>query len=536
MTDDPLPDPPPTPPNLAAWSTHLGRRIEDSHELRYSLAAGGTLPAAFSAMSLRYSDSPALTFDGTTLTHGQVESETARVAAALKRTNIGRGTRVAIVADPDLSVVVAYLAGLRVGAIVTLAHPSYTVSELADILRGSGAEVALATGESLAKVVGLSADFLTIGLKGLDRAIAEHVLDDGHESDVAAVEPAIGPDSLAIQAFTSGSTGEPKPVRLSHRNLLTSIRGAMGAWRWSAADRLVHCLPIAHQHGLGAVHAALLSGSHAVILPRFDPERLIEVADRQQASVLFSVPAIYDRLLADVPHLLDRLRGLRLMTSGSAPLPPETALKIQEATGQIPLERYGSTEAGLDVSNPYEGPRIPGTVGLALPGVEVGISQPDAETIADGGTGEVVLRGPQVFRGYGTDDDRGAFIGGWFRTGDFGTIDEETGHLRLVGRTKDVIITGGLNVYPLEIEKVLREIPGVVDAAVIGVQSQRWGEAVTAFVVMTDGATQDLNETLQSRLAPHKRPKQIIEVDEIPRTQVGKVRREVLESIALRPN
>jgi malonyl-CoA/methylmalonyl-CoA synthetase len=273
-----------------------------------------------------------------------------------------------------------------------------------------------------------------------------------------------------------------------------------------------------------------------VILPRFDPERLIEVADRQQASVLFSVPAIYDRLLADVPHLLDRLRGLRLMTSGSAPLPPETALKIQEATGQIPLERYGSTEAGLDVSNPYEGPRIPGTVGLALPGVEVGISQPDAETIADGGTGEVVLRGPQVFRGYGTDDDRGAFIGGWFRTGDFGTIDEETGHLRLVGRTKDVIITGGLNVYPLEIEKVLREIPGVVDAAVIGVQSQRWGEAVTAFVVMTDGATQDLNETLQSRLAPHKRPKQIIEVDEIPRTQVGKVRREVLESIALRTN
>lgn len=488
-------------------------------------------------MGRRYADRPALTVDGTTLTHGQVESETARVAAALKRTNVGLGTRIALVADPDLSVVVAYLAALRVGAIVTLVHPSYTVSEFAGIFRGGSAELALATGDSLGKVVELSTDFSTVGLKRLDRAIAEHVLDDGHESDVAAVEPAMGPDSPAIQAFTSGSTGEPKPVRLSHRNLLTSIRGAMGAWRWSAADRLVHCLPIAHQHGLGAIHAALLSGSHAVILPRFDPERLIEVADREEASVLFSVPAIYDRLLAEVPHLLDRLGRLRLMTSGSAPLAPETASRIQEATGQIPLERYGSTEAGLDVSNPYEGPRIPGTVGLALPGVEVAILDPDSGTITDRGTGEVVLRGPQVFGGYGTDEDRRAFVGGWFRTGDFGAIGEEPAHLRLVGRTKDVIITGGLNVYPPEIEKVLREIPGVVDAAVIGVQSERWGEAVTAFVVRDQGGPQDLTEALQSRLAPHKRPKQIIEVDEIPRTEVGKVRREELEqSIAQRPS
>jgi malonyl-CoA/methylmalonyl-CoA synthetase len=488
-------------------------------------------------MSLRCSDSPALTIDGDTVTHGQVERETVRVAAALRRMKVGRGTRVAIVADPDLSVVVGYLAALRVGAIVTLPHPSYTVSELADLLTASSAELALATGDSLGKVVELSTDISTVGLKGLDRAIAGRVLDDGHASDGAAVEPALGPDSPAIQAFTSGSTGEPKPVRLSHRNLLTSIRGAMGAWRWSAADRLVHCLPIAHQHGLGAIHAALLSGSHAVILPRFDPERLISVADREQASVLFSVPAIYDRLLMEVPDLLDRLRGLRLMTSGSAPLAPETASRIQEATGQIPLERYGSTEAGLDVSNPYEGPRIPGTVGIALPGVEVAIFDPEGETIADGGTGEVVLRGPQVFRGYGTDEDRDAFVRGWFRTRDFGTIDQETGHLRLVGRTKDVIISGGLNVYPLEIEKVLREIPGVVDAAVIGVQSKRWGEAVTAFVVRAQGATQDLDETLQSRLAPHKRPKQIIEVDEIPRTEVGKLRRDELEkSIALRPS
>lgn len=536
MDDGGLDDPAPTAANLAAWSTHLGRPVPDPVALRSRLTAGPTLSAAFSAGGRGRSDRPALTVDRVTLTHGEVARETTRVAAALGQRRVGAGTPVLIVADTDLSVVTAYLGALRVGAVVTMAHPSYTPSELADLVVASGAELALATGTSLGRLVDAGGTVPVAGLRTSDRGLVGSVLGDGSGSGDGAGEPAgVGGDSLALRAFTSGSTGRPKAVPLTHRNLLASIRGAMEAWRWSAEDVLVHCLPVAHQHGLGGVHAALLGGSHTVILPRFDPEQLVDVIARRRATVLFSVPAIYARLLTDAGPRLGDLRGLRLMTSGSAPLPPATAAAIEEVTGQVPLERYGTTESGLDVSNPYAGRRVPGTVGVALPGVEVALVAGEGAPVADGETGEVVVRGPQVFAGYAGATESPSFLRGWFRTGDVGEFDPSTGHLRLVGRVKDLIISGGMNVYPMEVERALREIPGVVDAAVIGLPSPEWGEQVVAFVVRGRGAAFDLGAALEPRLAPYKRPKQIVEVEEIPRTEMGKLRREELSRAAAKP-
>ncbi len=528
MTPISLDDPSASAEMLAAWSKHLGRPVEDAAALRRDLVAGPTLQAAFSATARRFPTSKALTVGGITLTHGEVDDESERVAGLLNAWGISPGTRVALLADNRMSVVTAYLGVLRAGATVTLVHPGYTPAEIARVLEVSGAQAALGTGAGLDGLVSAGPDCPVIGLEAGDQDWVAEVLDAREHAPIAG--GASSSDATAILALTSGTTGDPKPVPLSHGNLLASIRGVIWAWRWRPDDLLIHCLPIAHQHGLGAVHVALLTGSHAVILSGFDPEGLIAGVRQTQASALFAVPAIYERLLAEAPEQMTALGSLRVITSGSAALPVELALRIEEATGQLPVERYGLTETGLDVSNPIDGPRIPGTVGLALPGVELAVVDEGLQVLDQGETGEVVFRGPQVFDGYAGDTDGESFIGDWFRTGDIGVVDGDSGHLRLVGRSKEVIITGGMNVYPREIEGALLGVPGVVDAAVIGVPSSRWGEAVTAFVVTSGATPQQISDAVRGSLAPFKRPKQVIAVDAIPRTEVGKLRSEVLAS------
>jgi malonyl-CoA/methylmalonyl-CoA synthetase len=523
-----LDDPTPSGDMLAAWSKHVGRPVDDPKALHRGLTRGPTLPAAFSAVSRRHLRAAALTLGDTTLTHGEVEEESARVAGLMAAWGVGPGTRLTLLAEPEMSVVLTYLAALRSGAVVTLAHPSYTPYEIGRTLSASGAELAVGTGESLRRLVESDPDLPVLGVAPADREATREILAD--RPPARAPRPNEDGESTAILAFTSGTTGEPKPVPLSHRSLLASIRGVMLAWRWRPDDRLVHCLPIAHQHGLGAIHIALLTGSHAVILPSFEPAGLIEVLSNEDATALFAVPAIYDRLLTEVPTKVASLSRLRLMTSGSAPLPAELGNRIEHAVGELPVERYGLTETGLDVSNPFEGPRIAGTVGIALPGVELAVVDDAGKVLGLGETGEVILRGPQVFDGYPEDGGEG-FIGDWFRTGDIGTVEEESGHLRLVGRSKEVIITGGVNVYPREVEAALLALSGVVDAAVIGVPSHRWGEAVTAFVVASGISIEEIGSRMESVLAPFKRPKQIIAVESIPRTELGKIRRDLLAAL-----
>ncbi len=306
----------------------------------------------------------------------------------------------------------------------------------------------------------------------------------------------------------------------------------MWAWRWSGNDHLVHALPISHQHGLSGIHATLIAGSQATILRHFQPDALLETISNNLASVFFAVPAIHRRLLADLGEQAARLSPLRLVTSGSAPLSIDTARRFQEVTGQRIVERYGTTESGLDVSNPYEGDRIPGQVGLPLPGVEISIVDDSGEVAPPGEPGELVVRGPQVFAGY-LAEARDAFLADWFRTGDDAVIDPGSGYLSLVGRRKELIITGGMNVYPREVEEAIRQSPDVVDVAVVGVRSERWGEEVVAFVApeTVDGGA--VSAFIEASLAPYKRPKRILAVRELPQSQMGKIDRARLVELAV---
>ena len=511
---------------LGAWSTHLGRPVEDSLGLRERLGAG-TLPQAFTAAALRSPSKPALTLGNDSINHGQLNLHAGRMARELVRLGAGPEAAVLIGADTSLRAIVAYLGALRTVATVVLANPTYTPNELERLGSDSGAVLAIASGKTLETMS--RARLATAELVGLhidDRSTASVVLDDlrGDPARLASIDP----DSAALYAFTSATTGRAKCVPLSHRNLLASIRGAMWAWRWTASDVLVHTLPIAHQHGLGGIHATLMAGSHAVLPGQLDAEELLRTVAAGGPSVFFGVPAVYRTLIHDLGERLRAFNRLRLMTSGSAALSEDLARRVVDLVGVMPLERYGSTEAGLNVSNPYEGQRVAGTVGLPLPGIEVAVVDPAGRSLGRGEAGEVLVRGPQVFAGYRGMEAGSAFFLDWFKTGDIGLFEEEAGYLRLVGRTGDVIVTGGLNVYPKEVEAALAASPGVTDVAVIGIPSDRWGEEVTAFVVGTGVSTREVMESAERSLAPFKRPKTVLLVERIPRTDLGKLNRDQL--------
>jgi malonyl-CoA/methylmalonyl-CoA synthetase len=339
-------------------------------------------------------------------------------------------------------------------------------------------------------------------------------------------------------------------VPLTHGQLAASIRSAMAAWRWSADDVLAHALPLYHQHGLSGLHAALIAGGTVHIRSRFSPADLVRTIGQSGATVLFAVPTIYQALMAGDADAgpAAGLRGLRLAVCGSAPLSPALAERIPAVLGRLPLVRYGTTETGLNVSHIY-GDSHAGTVGVPLPGVlariwplggeltagqegELAAGQ-DGE-LAAGQDGEIQLRGPQVFGGYWHDPvaTEAAFTpDGWFRTGDIGRVDPATGQLAIRGRSKEMIITGGLNVYPREVELALESHPAVAEAAVAGVAHERWGEQVTAWVVIRPGCPFDESALIahtRTALAAYKCPKQVFQLAALPRNHVGKIVRRAL--------
>jgi malonyl-CoA/methylmalonyl-CoA synthetase len=323
---------------------------------------------------------------------------------------------------------------------------------------------------------------------------------------------------VALLCYTSGTTGAPKGAMLTHGNALASCEALRLAWRWTADDRLVLALPLFHVHGLGVgLHGTLLSGGSAMLLPRFDADAVLDAAREHDATLFFGVPTMYARL-AGSPRVAELAR-LRLCVSGSAPLPASLHDELDAHAGVRVLERYGMTETIMNVSNPCDGERRAGTVGFPLPGVEVRLDDP---------SGEILLRGPNVFPGYWgrPDATREAFTDdGWFRSGDVGARDHD-GYLRIVGRAKELIISGGYNVYPREVEDVLLEHPLVAEVAVVGEPSDEWGETVVAVVVPPTGAAADeeaLLEFAAEQLAPYKRPRRVRFVDALPRNALGKV-------------
>jgi malonyl-CoA/methylmalonyl-CoA synthetase len=504
-----------------AWAQHLGYPPAD--DLRERLCRG-SLAAAAHETALAVPDRPAIEVDGDVLTHGELDERAGRTAGWLAEHGVGAGDIVLLSSPSSLAFVVAYLGVLRAGATALLTNPGYTESELEALVADSGAVFGLASGPGSDHLNALATRQPQL------RKVASLNELGGTLASALALEPAARqPGTPAILAYTSGTTGKPKAVPLSDGNLLASTRAAMLAWRWRPDDVLVHALPLFHQHGLGGVHAALLAGSRTVVRSRFDPADLCWAIAGQRASVLFAVPSMYLRLAEWEGIEQADLTSLRLLVSGSAPLSPPLAKRMTELAGQPPLERYGLTESGLDVSNPYDGERRPGRVGVALPGIEFEIASTRGEMLPAGEDGEIVLRGPQVFAGYRGDSAAAARAfhpGGWFRTGDVGRIDPAEGNLQITGRVRELIISGGMNVYPREVELALEEHPGVSRAAVVGVPSKRWGEQVAAAVVaLGDGSPSEseLLEFARERLAQFKCPKRILVVEELPVNSVGKV-------------
>jgi malonyl-CoA/methylmalonyl-CoA synthetase len=408
---------------------------------------------------------------------------------------------------PSGPFVVAHCGALRAGVVVVPVNPAAARRELESAIAQARPTVAICGTEELAAWARAADPDLVVTTPDLDLPAGGPCALDG-----------AAPGDPGLLMYTSGTTGAPKGVELSHANLLAGAAAVVAAWGWSEEDRLILALPLCHVHGLAiGLHASLLVGSAVLLFERFDPEAVLREAE-DGATMFFGVPTMYGRL-ADAEGA-ERLGRLRLCVSGSAPLSPATHQRVAERCGQVVLERYGMTETLLLVSNPLNGERRAGTVGFPLPGVELRL---------DEATGEILVRGPSVFAGYRDlpEVNAAAFVEGWFRTGDIGAI--EDGYVRIVGRAKELIITGGYNVYPREVEDVLRSFPGVTDAAVIGTPSAEWGETVSAFVEGPEHLDLDaLASHAAALLAPYKRPRLLSRLDALPRNLLGKVVKERL--------
>jgi malonyl-CoA/methylmalonyl-CoA synthetase len=449
----------------------------------------------------------------------------ATITGLLGDLDVAPGDRVVLSCDPSVSTVAAYAAILRVGAVVVPANTGYTRRELEHVVGDVRPVLALASDP--ARFDGLVPALDPLRGEGRRRSGDVEAPHGGARSDGELGGEVLGSsDAPAMIAFTSGTTGAPKGAVLSHANLRASAESVAKAWHWTADDTLVLALPLFHMHGLGVgVNGTLVTGGSAVVLPQFSPDAVFDAIAEHRATLFFGVPTMYARL-ADHPRLPE-LAGVRLCVSGSAPLAPTLWQRIVDGSGQRVLERYGMSETAMLTSNPYEGQRRPGTVGLPLPGVEVRLGAGDG----------VEVRGPNVFGGYWERPDASAAAftqDGWFRTGDVGAFDDD-GYLSLVGRQSELIITGGYNVYPREVEDVLRAHPQVDDAAVVGVPDDAWGERVVAFVVTRDGARLDTGSVdahCVAELAPYKRPRDWRPIEALPRNAMGKIRRDELVRVA----
>ncbi|WP_333814610.1 AMP-binding protein [Tabrizicola sp.] len=439
--------------------------------------------------------------------------ETGRLANALFSLGLKKGDRLLLQVEKCEAVLSLYLACLRTGVVFLPVNPGYTVAETAHFL--TDAEPALAVTDP-ERVAGLSA--VGARVMALPDLLA---LAEGQDAGFA--DPAHGSDDLAAILYTSGTTGRSKGVMLSRENLASNAEALVGLWRFTEDDVLLHALPVFHTHGLFvATNCVLYSGASMIFHRAFQPSAVL--AALPGATVMMGVPTFYTRLLSDPGLTREVCARVRLFVSGSAPLSPATHAEWRERTGHAILERYGMTETNMITSNPYDGERKAGTVGMPLPGVEVRIAGPEG-ALPPGEAGAIEVRGPNVFKGYWRLPEKTAeeFREGWFVTGDMGAFDAE-GYLSILGRAKDLVITGGLNVYPAEVEAALDDLPGIAASAVIGVPHPDFGEAVVACVVGSaeEGA---VRAALRERLAAFKIPKRVLVVEELPRNAMGKVQK-----------
>jgi malonyl-CoA/methylmalonyl-CoA synthetase len=472
------------------------------------------------------------TIDGQRISYGELMARAGQMANVLIDRGVKIGDRVAAQTEKSVPGLVLYLAVVRAGAVYLPLNTAYTLNELEYFI--TDAEPSLVVCDPL-KADGIGAIASKVGAK------VETLGADGRgsltdaASKTATEFETVGRvnDDLAAILYTSGTTGRSKGAMLTHDNLASNSLSLVDYWRFSANDVLIHALPIYHTHGLFvASNVTLFARASMIFLPKFDPETIIKLMAR--ATVLMGVPTFYTRLLQSPALTKDSTRHMRLFISGSAPLLADTHREWFARTGHAVLERYGMTETNMNTSNPYDGDRVPGAVGNPLPGVSVRVTDPEnGQELGPERIGMIEVKGPNVFKGYWRmpEKTKAEFReDGFFITGDLGKIDAK-GYVHILGRGKDLVISGGFNVYPKEIESEIDAMPGVAESAVIGVPHADFGEGVTAVVVCQKGAKVDESsvlKALEGRLAKFKMPKRVMVVDELPRNAMGKVQKNIL--------
>ena len=472
------------------------------------------------------------TIEGERISYGDLIGRAGQMANVLVARGVKPGDRVAAQTEKSVPGLVLYLAVVRAGAVYLPLNTAYTLNELEYFITDAEPSLVVcdpskAEGiDAIAAKVGARVETLGADGKGSLTDAAANA-----QQEFETVERA--DDDLAAILYTSGTTGRSKGAMLTHDNLASNSETLIEYWRFTDKDVLIHALPIYHTHGLFvASNVTLFARASMIFLPKFDPDLTIRLMAR--ATVMMGVPTFYTRLLQNPALTKEATAHMRLFISGSAPLLADTHREWAARTGHAVLERYGMTETNMNTSNPYDGERVPGAVGHALPGVSVRVTDPETgKTLGPEKIGMIEVKGPNVFKGYWRNPQKTAeefTADGFFITGDLGKIDGK-GYVHILGRGKDLVISGGFNVYPKEIESEIDAMPGVVEAAVIGVPHADFGEGVTAVVVCDKGADVDeaaVMAALDGRLAKFKMPKRVIFVDDLPRNAMGKVQTNLL--------
>ncbi|MEM9370407.1 MAG: malonyl-CoA synthase [Pseudomonadota bacterium] len=482
------------------------------------------------------------TDDGRIFSYADVDDIAARFAVRLIGCGVQPGDRVAVQVEKSIEALILYLATVRAGAVFLPLNTAYTPTEVTYFIKDAEPALLICRPEShtkLAPIAGLAGSKIeTMGVwspQDVDQgSFFVGVPDPGVAFETIRREQ----EDLAAILYTSGTTGRSKGAMLSHRNLLSNAEVLVDYWQFSADDILLHALPIFHTHGLFvATNTILMAGGKLLFQRKFDVDQVIGALPG--ATAMMGVPTFYTRLLDSPRFTREVAASTRLFVSGSAPLLAETHKAFQERTGHRILERYGMTETNMNTSNPYDGERRGGTVGFPLPGIDVKVTDPERGTpVSDGDVGMIEVRGPNVFQGYWRMPEKTAEElreDGFFITGDLGLIDDR-GYVQIVGRSKDLIISGGYNIYPKEIELVLDEQPGVLESAVIGVPHPDFGESPVGILVAETGKTPDLTAieaAMGSSLARFKQPKALVVIEELPRNAMGKVQKNQLRDTYL---
>ena len=475
-------------------------------------------------------------------------SQSAQLAGALTELGVKQGDRVAVQVNKSPEAILLYLACLRIGSVYLPLNTGYTGDEIRYFLNDAEPALFVCRPTMVEEATAIAADtgcpaVTTLG-SAADGCLMETARQAAPRNDIVT----LGERDLAAILYTSGTTGRSKGAMLTHKNLASNAETLVTAWHFSADDRLIHALPIFHTHGLFvACNVTLMAGASMLFLPKFDADVIFE--ELPKGSVMMGVPTFYTRLVQDARLTPDSTAHLRLFVSGSAPLTAETHEAFEAKTGHAILERYGMTETNMNLSNPYQGARLAGTVGMPLPGVEMRITNRETgDEVPLGEIGMLQIRGPNVFIGYWRMPEKTReelLDDGFFITGDLAMVDEQ-GYVHIVGRDKDLVISGGYNVYPKEVEQVIDELEQVAESAVIGLPHPDLGEGVTAVVVRQQRAKIEKNQIeknqidenqleeekiirhLDGRLAKYKQPKRVFFVDELPRNTMGKVQKNEL--------